>query len=397
MHTSDRVNKIHVSPTMQVAAEAKKMKAEGINVIDLSVGEPDFPTPHNIKEAAKKAIDENQTRYTINVGTVELRKAIIQKLKRDNHLDYNLNEVIASNGAKQCVFNAILATVNEGDEVIIPAPYWVSYPDMVSMANGKSVFIKTKESDGFKLKPEQLESAITPKTKILILCNPSNPTGSAYSKNELEALTEVIKGKNFFIIADEIYEKLTYGDYKFVSFASISDEMKRRTILVNGVSKTYSMTGWRIGYTAGPEDIVEAMNKIQSHSTSNASSISQAAAIEALAGPQYVITEMLEEFKLRQEYFHKELTSINGITCYKPEGAFFLFPNVSHYFGKSTDVFKIGHSFDFAMHILYEAHIAAVPGSAFGAEGYMRFSYATSMENLKEAILRLKKALSKLS
>ena len=397
MHTSDRVNKIHVSPTMQVAAEAKKMKAEGINVIDLSVGEPDFPTPHNIKEAAKKAIDENQTRYTINVGTVELRKAIIQKLKRDNHLDYNLNEVIASNGAKQCVFNAILATVNEGDEVIIPAPYWVSYPDMVSMANGKSVFINTKESDGFKLKPEQLESAITSKTKVLILCNPSNPTGSAYSKNELEALTEVIKGKNFFIIADEIYEKLTYGDYKFVSFASISDEMKRRTILVNGVSKTYSMTGWRIGYAAGPEDIVEAMNKIQSHSTSNASSVSQAAAIEALAGPQYVITEMLEEFKLRQEYFHKELTSINGITCYKPEGAFFLFPNVSHYFGKSTDVFKIGHSFDFAMHILYDAHIAAVPGSAFGAEGYMRFSYATSMENLKEAILRLKKALSKLS
>lgn len=397
MHTSDRVNKIHVSPTMQVAAEAKKMKAEGIDVIDLSVGEPDFPTPHNIKEAAKKAIDENQTRYTINAGTIELRKAIAQKLKRDNHLDYSLNEIIVSNGAKQCVYNSILATINDGDEVIIPSPYWVSYPDMVSMANGKSVFIETKESDGFKLKPEQLESAITPKTKILILCNPSNPTGSAYSKSELEALAEVINGKNLFIIADEIYEKLTYGDYKFVSFASISDEMKRRTIVVNGVSKTYSMTGWRIGYTAGPEYIIEAINKIQSHSTSNASSVSQAAAIEALAGPQYVISEMLEEFKLRQEYFLRELTSIKGITCYKPEGAFFLFPNVSHYFGKSTGVFKIAHSFDFAMHILYEAHIAAVPGSAFGAEGYMRFSYTTSMENLKEAIVRLRKALSKLS
>lgn len=397
MHTSDRVNKIHVSPTMQVAAEAKKMKAEGIDVIDLSVGEPDFPTPHNIKEAAKKAIDENQTRYTINAGTIELRKAIAQKLKRDNHLDYSLNEIIVSNGAKQCVYNSILATINDGDEVIIPSPYWVSYPDMVSMANGKSVFIETKESDGFKLKPEQLESAITPKTKILILCNPSNPTGSAYSKNELEALAEVINGKNLFIIADEIYEKLTYGDYKFVSFASISDEMKRRTIVVNGVSKTYSMTGWRIGYTAGPEYIIEAINKIQSHSTSNASSVSQAAAIEALAGPQYIISEMLEEFKLRQEYFLRELTSIKGITCYKPEGAFFLFPNVSHYFGKSTGVFKIAHSFDFAMHILYEAHIAAVPGSAFGAEGYMRFSYTTSMENLKEAIVRLRKALSKLS
>lgn len=396
MHTSERVNKIHISPTMQVAAEAKKMKAEGIDVIDLSVGEPDFPTPHNIKEAAKKAIDENQTRYTINAGTIELRKAISQKLKRDNHLDYNLNEIIVSNGAKQCVYNSILAVVNDGDEVIIPVPYWVSYPDMVSMANGKSVFVETKESDGFKLKPEQLESAITPKTKALIMCNPSNPTGSAYSKNELEALAEVIKAKNFFIISDEIYEKLTYGDYKFVSFASIGEEMKRRTIVVNGVSKTYSMTGWRIGYAAASEEIVEAMNKIQSHSTSNASSISQAAAIEALAGPQYVIGEMLEEFKLRQEYFHRELTSINGISCYKPEGAFFLFPNVSPYFGKSTPVFKIAHSFDFAMHILYEAHIAAVPGSAFGAEGYVRFAYATSMENLKEAIVRLKKVLPKL-
>jgi aspartate/methionine/tyrosine aminotransferase len=396
MNTSERVNKIHVSPTMQVAAEAKKMKVEGINVIDLSVGEPDFPTPHNIKEAAKRAIDENQTRYTINAGTIELRKAISQKLKRDNHLDYNLNEIIVSNGAKQGVYNSILATVNDGDEVIIPVPYWVSYPDMVSMANGKSVFINTEESDGFKLKPEQLEAAITDKTKILILCNPSNPTGSAYNKKELEGLAEVIKSKNIFVISDEIYEKLTYGGYKFASFASISEEMKHKTILVNGVSKTYAMTGWRIGYVAASEVIVEAINKIQSHSTSNASSISQAAAIEALAGPQYVISEMLEEFKLRQDYFHKELTSLKGITCYRPEGAFFLFPNVSNYFGKSTEIFKIAHSFDFAMHILYEAHIAAVPGSAFGAEGYMRFSYATSMENLKEAILRLKKVLDKL-
>ena len=397
MITSNRANKIHVSPTMQVAAEAKKMKAEGINVIDLSVGEPDFPTPHNIKEAAKKAIDENQTRYTINVGTVELRKAIIQKLKRDNHLEYNLNEVIASNGAKQCVFNAILAVINDGDEVIIPAPYWVSYPDMVSMANGKSIFIETKEENGFKLIPKKLEEAITSKTKMLILCNPSNPTGSAYTKTELEALADVIEGKNILVLSDEIYEKLTYNDYKFVSFASLGEEMKQKTILVNGVSKTYSMTGWRIGYAAASEDIIEAMNKIQSHSTSNASSISQAAAIEALAGPQYVINEMLEEFKKRQEYFYKELTSIKGITCYKPEGAFFLFPNISHYFGQHTDILKIEHSFDFAMHILYEAHIAAVPGSAFGAERFIRISYATSMENLKEAIFRLKKALGRLT
>lgn len=394
---SERINRINVSPTMQVAAEAKRMRAEGINVIDLSVGEPDFPTPHNIKEAAKKAIDENHTKYTINAGTIELRKAIAAKLKRDNNLDYSLKEIIVSNGAKQSVYNTILASVNEGDEVIIPSPYWVSYPDMVSLANGISIFPEAKEENGFKLLPNELEKVITQKTKIIILCNPSNPTGSAYTKKELEAIAEVIENKNVYVIADEIYEKLVYDNFEFVSFPSISKKMKLKTLLINGVSKAYSMTGWRIGFTAGDEHIIEGINKIQSHSTSNASSVSQCAAIEALAGPQYVINEMLAEFKVRRDYMYDQLVSIPGITCYKPEGAFFLFPNVSAYFGKKTSVLKIEHSFDFAMHILYEAKIAAVPGSAFGADGFLRLSYATSMENIKEAMIRFKKALSHLT
>ena len=393
---AERVKKINVSPTMQVAAEAKRMRAEGINVLDFSVGEPDFPTPHNIKDAAKTGIDENHTKYTINAGTVELRKAIAQKLKRDNGLEYEISDIIVTSGAKQSVFNAIFATVNKEDEVIIPAPYWVSYPSMVSMAEGKSVFVNTDEKNGFRITPEQLESAITPKTKAIILCNPSNPTGSAYSKKELEAIAEVCLKYDFYIISDEIYEKLIYDDFEFVSFASLSTEIKKRTIVVNGISKSYSMTGWRIGYTAGPGDVISGMNKIQSHSTSHASSVSQFAALEALAGPQYAIGEMLTEFKKRREYFYNQIVSIDGITCYKPEGAFFLFPNISSFFGKATDKVKIENSFDFAMFLLTEAKIAVVPGSAFGAEGCLRISYATSMENIIEGTRRLKEALAHL-
>ena len=394
---SEVANRINESPTMKVSALAKKMKADGENVINLSVGEPDFPTPDNIKRAAKKAIDENQTRYTINSGTVELRKAIAAKLKRDNSLDYDIKNIIVSNGAKHSVFNCILATVNKGEEVIIPAPYWVSYPDMVSIANGTSIIIDTKEENGFKLTPQELESAITPKTKALILCNPSNPTGSAYSKAELEKVAEVCLKHNFYIISDEIYEKLTYGDYKFVSFPSLSEELKKRTLLVNGLSKAYSMTGWRVGYTAGPEDIIQAINKIQSHSTSNASSISQAASLEALNGSQDAVEEMRKEFEKRRDYLYNQLTSIDGISCYKPEGAFYLFPNISAYFNKSNGETKIKNSFEFAMFILSDAKVATVPGSAFGSEGFLRLSYATSMANLEEAAARLKSSLKKLN
>ena len=393
---AERIKLIDASPTMMVAAEAKKLKSEGVDVIDLSMGEPDFHTPNNIKDAGRNAIEENRTRYTLNQGTNELRTAISAKLKRDNNLDYSLNEIIVSSGAKQSVYNSIFAVVNPGDEVIIPAPYWVSYPAMVALAGGKSVIIHTDESTGFKITADQLEKAVTAKTKVLILCNPSNPTGSAYKRAELEALAEVVLKNNFYVLSDEIYEKLVYDDFSFTSFASLSPDLKKKTILVNGISKTYAMTGWRIGYTAAPESVVSAINKIQSHTTSHASSISQHAAIEAVAGPQYVISEMLDEFRKRREYFFSELTSIKGITCYKPEGAFYLFPNISHYLHTKSDVLKIDNSFDFAMHLLYEAHIAVVPGSAFGSEGYLRLSYATSMDHLHEAIFRLKKALAKI-
>ncbi len=393
---SERVRSIDTSLTMKIAAEAIKMKSKGIDVIDLSVGEPDFPTPDNVKEAAKKAIDNNQTTYTYNVGTIELRKAIAEKFRRDNNLTYPLDQIIVSNGAKQGVYNAVNAIINNDDEVIIPAPFWVSYPEMVTLASGKPVIVNCPEETGFKLTPELLEKAVTPKTKLLILCNPSNPTGAAYNADELRALSVVIEKGSYYIISDEIYEKLLYDDQRFTSFASLSDSLKERTIIVNGVSKAYAMTGWRIGYAAGPEKIISAMNKIQSHSTSNASSISQAAAIEALAGVQSEINSMIKKFERRRNYLHKELISIEGISCYKSEGAFYLFPNVSSYFHKSTNVLRVENSYDLAMYLLYEAKVAVVPGSGFGAEGFIRVCYSTSMENLIKAVARIKEALFKL-
>ncbi len=393
---SERVNRIGVSSTMKVAAEAKKMKAKGIPVIDLSVGEPDFPTPQNIKDAAIKAILENQTKYTLNNGTVELRKAIASKLLNDNGLEYSIEDIIVSNGAKQSLFNAVHTLVYNDDEVIIPAPYWVSYPEMVTLAHGKSIIVETKLENGFKITPDELKNAITPKTKVLILCNPSNPTGSAYTRGELEAIAEISEEENFYIISDEIYEKLLYDNFEFVSFPSLSEEMKKRTVLINGVSKSHAMTGWRIGYAAGPEEVIKGINKIQSHSTSNASSVSQAAAVEALIGPQGTLEEMRTEFEKRRNYMYDELISINGIKCYKPEGAFYLFPDITAFFNKSTEVIRISDSFDLSMYLLYEAKIAAVPGSSFGSEGFIRFSYATSMENIKEAMVRIKEALEKL-
>ncbi len=381
---------------MEVATEAKRMLAEGINVLDFSVGEPDFPTPLNVKDAAKTGIDDNHTKYTAIAGTVELRKAIAEKFKRENNLEYDVNEIIVTNGAKQGVFNALFAIINKGDEVIIPAPYWVSYPDMVSMSEGNPVFIKADEKNGFRITPEQLEKAVTSKTKALILCNPSNPTGSAYSKKELEDIAAVCLKHNFYIITDEIYEKLVYDNFKIVSFASLNPEIKKRTIVVNGVSKSYSMTGWRIGYAAGPKDVIAAMNKIQSHSTSHPSSISQFATIEALVGSQSTISEMISEYKRRRDFLYDQLMSIDGITCYKPEGAFFLFPNISAFFGKKNNKLKVNNSVDFAMFLLTEAKIAAVPGSGFGAEGFLRISYATSMENITEASKRLKEIVTHL-
>jgi len=393
---ANRVKDISASPTMMIAAEAKKLRSEGVDIIDLSVGEPDFNTPDNVKEHGKNAIENNLTKYTVNQGTVELRNAIALKLKRENNLDYSINELIVTNGAKQGVYNSLFALVNPGDEVIIPAPYWVSYPSMVSLCGGKSVIVDTDEKNGFKLTASQLQSVISAKSKVLIICNPSNPTGTVYSKDELNDLSEIILKNNLYVISDEIYEKLIFDDFKFTSFASLNAEIKKRTIIINGISKSYAMTGWRLGYVAASESIINAINKIQSHTTSHASTISQHAAIEAILGSQDAVNKMINAFKERRDYFYNELTLIKGISCYKPEGAFYLFPNISIFFNTRSNVFNIKNSFDFAMHLLYQANIAAVPGSAFGKEGYLRFSYSTSIENLKKAVSRLNEAINKI-
>lgn len=397
MAVSKRISRINLSPTMKVAQAAKEMLATGEDIIDLSVGELDYPTPPNVKEAAKQAIDNNFTKYTINAGMLELREAIVQKLQKENGLSYSTNEIIVSNGAKQGLFNAVQSVIYIDDEVIFSSPFWVSYPEMVSLAHGNSIIIPAKEEYGFKMTPTQLEEAVSSRTKLLIICNPSNPTGSVYSKKELEDIAHVVTQGNFYVIADEIYEKMVYDNNKFISFASLGEEIKSKTIVINGLSKSYAMTGWRIGYAAGPEHIIKAMNKLQSHSTSNASSISQAAAIEALSGDQNFIKEMRIEFERRRDYFYQAISTIKGIKCIKPEGAFYLFPNISAYFHKSTNVFRIEHSFDLAMYLLYEAKLAVVPGSAFGAEGFLRISYAAPIEKLKEAADRIRSSLEKLN
>ena len=396
MKLSSHISEVNSSPTMKIAQLAKELLHQGEDLVDLSVGEPDFPTPQNIKDAAVRALENNFTKYTINAGTIELREAIACKLKNENNIDYSINEIIVSTGAKQCVFNAVHAVVYRDDEVIIPAPYYVSYPEIVKMSHGEPVIINTKEENGFKLTPTQLQDAITPRTKMLILCNPSNPTGAAYSKQELDEIANILEEGNFYILTDEIYEKIIYDGFTFVSIASLSKKIKDKTIVVNGHSKSYSMTGWRLGYAAGKENIIKEMDKIQSHSTSNASSISQAAALEALTGSQDSVKFMRSEFEKRMNYLYKEITTVNGVTCSKPQGAFYIFPNVSCFFNKSFGEHTIKNSYDMAMYLLSEAKVATVPGSAFGAEGYLRLSYSTSIERLKEGIPRIKTALSKL-
>jgi len=391
-----RINNISYSPTMKIAAEAKLLIENGEDIIDLTVGEPDLPTPQNIKDAGIKAIQNNFTKYTTNVGTLELRKAICEKLKNDNSLYFSSDEIIVSNGAKQSIFTAIQTVVDADDEVIFSSPYYVSYPEMVKIAGGVSVIIPTDESTEFKITPQQLDAAITSKTKLLIICNPSNPTGSVYSKEELIELVEVIRNKNILILSDEIYEKLVYDDFKYFSFASIDENIKERTITINGCSKTYSMTGWRIGYAAANKEIINAMAKYQSHNTGNASSISQLAAFEALTGNQDSVSFAQNEFEKRRNYFWNELISIDGISCYKPKGAFYFFPNVQSLFGKSVDSFVIQNSIDFSTFLLRYAKVATVPGIGFGAEGYIRISYSSSIEKLKLATERIKEAVKKL-
>ena len=392
---SDRLNRLSPSATLAMSQKSSEMKAQGIDVINLSVGEPDFPTPDNIKAAAKKAVDENYSKYSPVPGYAELRRAIVAKLKRENQLEYTVDEVMTSNGAKQCVCNAVMALVNSGDEVIIPAPYWVSYPQMVKLAGGTPIYVNAGFEQNFKMTPEQLEAAITPKTKLLILCSPSNPTGSVYSKAELKALAEVIKRhENLFVLADEIYEHIIYiGNHE--SIAQF-EGMKERTIIVNGVSKAYAMTGWRIGFMAAPEWIVKGCNKLQGQYTSGACSVSQKAAEAAYTLDQGCVEDMRLAFERRRNLTVKLAKDIPGLEVNVPEGAFYLFPKCSSFFGKRFDGYVINNASDFAMYLLEVGHVATVGGDAFGDPECFRISYATSDDNIREAMKRIKEALAQL-
>ena len=392
---SNRLNRLAPSATLVMSQKSNEMKAQGIDVINMSVGEPDFNTPDHIKNAAKKAIDDNFSRYSPVPGYLDLRVAIAEKLKNENGLDYSVNEVLVSNGAKQSVCNTVMALVNEGDEVIIPAPYWVSYPQMVKLAGGEPVIVEAGFEQDFKTTPQQLEAAITSKTKMIILCSPSNPTGSVYSSSELEALAEVVKKhEDLFVLADEIYEHINYTG-KHSSIAQV-EGMKDRTIIVNGVSKAYAMTGWRIGYIAAPEWIVKGCNKLQGQYTSGPCSVSQKAAVEAYVASQDCVEEMRKAFERRRNLMVELAKDIPGLEVNVPQGAFYLFPKCSSIFGKTDGTTVINNSTDFALYLLEKAHVATVAGDAFGDPDCFRMSYATSDENIREAMRRIKDTLAAL-
>lgn len=393
---SDRLNRLAPSATLAMSQKSGEMKAQGIDVINMSVGEPDFNTPDHIKEAAKKAIDENYSRYSPVPGYIELRKAIAEKLKKENGLEYSTNEILVSNGAKQSVCNTVMALVNDGEEVIIPAPYWVSYPQMVKLAGGEPVIVEAGFEQNFKMTPEQLEAALTPKTRMLILCSPSNPTGSVYSEEELRGLAEVIKRhEGLYVLADEIYEHINYVG-KHCSIAHI-EGMRERTIIVNGVSKAYAMTGWRIGFIAAPEWIVKGCNKLQGQYTSGPCSVSQKAAEAAYTTSQECVETMRKAFERRRDLIVELAKDIPGLEVNKPEGAFYLFPKCSSFFGKSYSGKKIENSTDLAMFLLEVGHVATVGGDAFGDPYCFRMSYATSDDNIREAMKRIKDTLALLA
>jgi len=393
---SNRIGRLELSPTLRINAKAKAMKADGVDVIDFSVGEPDFPTPADIKDAGKIAIDDNFTGYTANDGIPELKEAIRARFKQDHGLEYHPREIIVSSGAKQSLYNAFVAILNRDEEVIIPAPYWVSYPQQVLMVKGKPVIVPTREDNGFRITPEELKANINFNTKAIILNNPSNPTGGAYTKDQLKEVCDIAVSEGLIIIADEIYENIVYDGYTFASIASLGDKIKEKTIIINGVSKSYAMTGWRIGYAAGPKEIIGAMNIVQSHTTSNANSIAQKAAAEALSGHQSEINQMVAEFQVRRNYMLNKLRRIPGISCFEPQGAFYLFPNVSEFYNTEHGGMKIRNSYGLAYYLLKEAAVALVPGSAFGADDNIRLSYATSMDKIEEGTDRIIEAMAKL-
>lgn len=394
-----RLSAVKPSPTLAVTTKAKELKAQGVDVVDLGVGEPDFPTPKHICDAAKAALDRGETKYVPVAGTLAFRQAICGKLKRENNLDYTPDEITVNCGGKGTLYNLFIATVNEGDEVVIPAPYWVSYPDMVRLAGGTPVFVTGYEENGFKITPDDLEKAITPKTKWFVLNSPSNPSGAAYSREELRALADVLaRHENVWIVSDEIYEHIVYDGFKSYSIAAVAPELKNRTLTVNGLSKSFSMTGWRVGYAAGPVEVIKAMNKVQSQSTSHAVSFCQSAGVVALNSPMDFLAERNATFKARRDMVAAKLNAVKGMSCRTPEGAFYLYPSVAGCIGKKTPDGKvIENDTDFASALLEAEGVAVVPGVAFGLSPYFRLSYATSTEALEKACERIKRFCESLS
>ncbi len=396
MILSKKAQQVQPSITLAITAKAKKMKSEGIDVIGFGAGEPDFNTPENIQNAATQAIKQGFTKYTAASGIMELKEAIVDKFYNDNGVKYNTSQIIISTGAKQCLANAFSATLNPGDEVIIPIPYWVSYPELVKLADGVPVFVETSEDNNFKYNIEDLEKAITDKTKIILVNSPNNPTGTVYSKEELIAIAELAKKNDILILSDEIYEKLIYGDQKHISMASLSEDAYKRTITINGVSKTYSMTGWRIGYAAASEEIIKLMSSLQSHTTANPNSIAQYASVAALKGDIATIENMVKEFKNRRDYMVKKINEIENLSCINPDGAFYVMMNISKIFGKKSNSIELKDSLSFSQALLEKEKVAVIPGIGFGVDNYVRLSYATSMENIKKGLDRVEKFIIEL-
>ncbi len=393
---ANRVLSSNESPTLKLTTKIKNLKSKGKDIIELNIGEPDLPTPDFIKLSAKNAIDNNNTKYTINAGITELRKAISDKLRQENNLDYSPDEIVVSTGAKQSIYNAIMALVNPSDEVIIPSPYYVSYPEIVKLAGGVPIFISGNKSNALKPDIKSLTNAINNKTKLIILCNPNNPTGAVLEKNILEQIADIVLTKKIYVLVDEIYEKLVYDNINFISFASLDKRLKDFTITVNGFSKSFCMTGWRLGYAASNKQIINAISILQSHQTGNTSSISQFAALNAFNNSNNFTKQLRNEFEERRNLFFNLLSKINGISLVKPEGAFYLFPNISSYFNKSYNNFLIKNSYDFCEYLLEEAGVAAVPGSDFGIDGYIRLTYTKSKDEIKKAAQLIEAALTKL-
>lgn len=392
-------NSENISPsvTLSITARVAQMKKEGVDVIGFGVGEPDFNTPENIQDAAINAMKKGFTKYTSASGIIELKEALVNKFKRDNNLNYSVSQIIVSTGGKQCLSNLFQAVLNEGDEVILASPYWVTYPELIKLYNGNPIIVETDEKDAFKLTLKQLEKAYTDKTKAVLLNSPNNPTGTVYNRQELEQIADFAKKHNILIISDEMYEKLIYGDSKHISIASISEDAFSRTVVINGMSKTYAMTGWRIGYAASGNDyIIKLMSNIQSHTTSNPNSIAQYASVEALNGDQSSVELMKEQFKIRRDYMVEKINSIENISCLKPEGAFYVMLNISKLMGKKIDGTLINNSLDFTEKLLDKNKVAVVPGDAFGVSKYVRLSYATSLENIKEGLQRIEDFVSQI-